>query len=349
VQLSPDQLASWSLGDFLAHLDVPPGVVSLLDAGYANTCCAPSMGVMSLANTLAFEQDWATMDGCAETSDMHTQDVGDAIADSLRALTDRVDWSRVRVNSPVVAVEQLDGGLVRVLCAKGAAPVLARVVIVAVPLKQLQAGAIRFAPPLEPRKAAAIARMPLYSARKVMLKYRAIDGVPPIWPADCESCIYADEVLPESWFHTNVPSSDGHRYHIVIGFSTARYRDAMVARFGANDAALALAFDAQLRHVFGASQQPPPDGHFVFDWSRDAPYVGMGYSHPTHAATGDFGAANAEMWAAFAAPERAARRVWAGEFCAHPHASMTLHAALFSGNAAANEALALLRATKANL
>jgi hypothetical protein len=86
-----------------------------------------------------------------------------------------------------------------------------------------------------------------------------------------------------------------------------------------------------------------------FDWSRDAPYIGMGYSHPSHAANGEFGLANADQWAAFAAPELAARRVWAGEYCAHPHASMTLHAALFSGAAAANEALALLRATKANL
>jgi hypothetical protein len=43
---------------------------------------------------------------------------------------------------------------------QGAPPVLARVVIVAVPLKQLQAGAIRFAPPLEPRK-----RPPLRACR----------------------------------------------------------------------------------------------------------------------------------------------------------------------------------------
>jgi monoamine oxidase len=344
VALSDAQRTSLSVGQYLhEHGVTGAGVLALLDAGYSNTVCAPSMGVMSLGNTFAFEQNWGAMDGCATSSDLHTVDCQHAMADAMRALTSRVDWARVRVNSPVVAVEQLTPTLTRVSCANGAPPVLARVVIVAVPLKQLQGAAIRFAPPLEQRKRDAIASMPLHSARKVLLKYRAIDGVPPIWPADCESCIYAEETLPESWFHPNVLSDDGHRYHIVVGFSTAKYRDAMAAQFGDNDAELARSFDAQLRRVFGPSRQPPPDGHFVFDWSRDAPYVGMGYSHPAQL-DGRFGRDNRDLWTAFAAPEPAARRVWAGEYTAYPHAAMTLHAALFSGKAAAHEALAMLRA-----
>lgn len=205
-----------------------------------------------------------------------------------------------------------------------------------------------------------------------MLKYRAVaaggNGVrrPPPWPRDCQNVIMADEMVPEAWFRQDVKSSDGNHYHLVTGFACARWRDAMVQRFGDDDDACCRAFDAQLRRVFAATAHAadvaPYCGGAVFDWSRDAPLVGMAYCSPSF---DDNETASVAHYEALAAPELGVGRFWsarrcsrvaralslshtcdarrAGEHASWPRAPMTAHAALYSGQFSAEHALAFLK------
>lgn len=127
----------------------------------------------------------------------------------------------------------------------------------------------------------------------------------------------ADEMVPEAWFRQDVASTDGHRYHVATGFATARWRDAMHEQFGVDDDACCRAFVVQLLRVFARRSAQDSDvvapycGGVVYDWTRDAPFVGMAYSSPSFRSSG---LSATQHYEALASPDADVARFWSESF-----------------------------------
>jgi len=157
-------------------------------------------------------------------------------------------------------------------------------------------------------------------------------------------------MVPEAWMQLNLESTDGSMYHLVTGFACGKWRDAMAARFGDDDAACCRALDVQLRRVFSATSSDPSAspyaGGMVFDWTRDVPFVQCAYSAPL--LTLDDNGVEIAHFPALAAPEPHLGRYWAGEHAAYPRAAMTAHAALYSGMFSSAQVLSHLKTSPTN-
>lgn len=204
----------------------------------------------------------------------------------------------------------------------------ARRVIITIPLALLQRNRVAFDPPLPPAKAAAIARLRVGAAIKLMLTFGRR-----VWPEDFFDAVCPGSPVPE-WWVKRYPVQDGDDppsplpTHAITGFLCGTFAERV--RAAGRDAALAGAL-AQLDAMFRTPADPHPasDAHLTTHWVDwdDEPWAGGAYSHPSLGAhVGDR--------AALAAP--CGRLFWAGE-ATHPAVNPCLQAALETGLRAALE------------
>jgi hypothetical protein len=254
----------------------------------------------------------------------------------------------VRTGWPVERVT-VDGDAVA-LTGPAGAQLRARRVVVTVPLALLQRGRVAFHPPLPPAKAAALGRVRVGRAMKIVLTFAAT-----VWPADFFDAVCPGCFVPE-WWVTRYPAAAAAAAargdeaesaaapaspsssspptppppHAITGFLCGAFADAALA---AGPAATLAAAQAQLDAMFASPASPAPASaafvhHHVANWD-DEPWAGGGYSHPSLGAwAGDR--------ASLAAPSHGGRVVWAGE-ATHPAVNPCLQAALDTGLRAARE------------
>jgi monoamine oxidase len=186
----------------------------------------------------------------------------------------------------------------------------ARHAIITLPLAVLQAGAVRFDPALPTMKQAAIARLAMRPALKLLLRFDEA-----FWPRDM-TFISADDPVPVWW---TVRRGEP----LLTGFATGRYAERLSAlgEEGALVRGLA-ALDAMFK---GAAGRRFVAGA-VADWGRD-PWAHGGYSSVPPGMHG--------MRAALAEPCGALH--WAGEATVTDSNPATVHGALRSGARAARE------------
>lgn len=206
----------------------------------------------------------------------------------LSALVDRIrDGLDVRTRHQVSLIQygaSRERGGVRVHCTNGDVFVCDQVVVT-VPITILQAGQIKFDPPLPSEKVKAIHRLKMSNALKVVMGFRA-----PFWPEDMFDAICIDCFLPEVWM------LDGHRQDIppdsaiqtsVVGFVAGEEAQAMSLMEEAD--VLARSLD-QLDTMFGTPAHPCPASTSyvsgqVLDWSKEENVRGA-YTYPCVGAHG---------------------------------------------------------------
>jgi len=183
-----------SLRQYLVDEGVPSRMLGMACAGYGNTAGGTSDSVPA-ASAMRLERAWRG-DGTELDPDFRMQDSFGVLVEHLS------QGLNIRLRSPVEAVvasppSTLSPSFVT-LHVRGGEAITARKAIVTVPLPVLKSGAIKFFPPLPPRKLAAINSMSFANGVKVVLKFR----VRP-WPAHCHGVVCADSFIPEMWMNNN--------------------------------------------------------------------------------------------------------------------------------------------------
>jgi monoamine oxidase len=184
--------------------------------------------------------------------------------------------------------------------------------ILTLPLAVLQAGAVRFDPPLPAARQQAIMGLAMRPALKILLRF---DNV--FWPRDM-TFISADDPVPVWWtVRRDAP--------LLTGFATGRYAERLSAH--GEEGAIARGLAALDAMFTGAASRQFMAGS-VADWGRD-PWARGGYSSVPPGMHG--------QRAALAEPCGALH--WAGEATVTDSNPATVHGALRSGARAAQEIL----------
>ncbi|KAK9823039.1 hypothetical protein WJX81_001999 [Elliptochloris bilobata] len=278
---------------------------------------------------------------------------------------------RLRLNWPVRRIEHGAGGAL--LHGRAGQQLRCRAAVVTVPLAQLQAGTIAFAPALPAAKAGALARLNMSNAVKVVLVFSRA-----FWPADFFDVVCTDSFIPEFWtttypsaphrsepaasdpapvWHPSQPehacraaessrrqgesSGEPRVAACLVGFAAGRRAEAMS---GMSESSIVLRALDQLDSIFGTAQaRRPATAAFLrahlADWSR-VPHIGGAYSYPSlHARVGDREALAAPVGGAL---------FFAGE-ATHAAVNPCLQAALETGARAAAQVAAALQRTLSSL
>ncbi|KAK9804891.1 hypothetical protein WJX72_010512 [[Myrmecia] bisecta] len=200
---------------------------------------------------------------------------------SLRSIVEHLAedlHGSVRLSCPIHRIEHSAHGAllhgpegVRIACQH---------VVVTVPVSLLQREQIVFAPALPEEKLAAIQRVKISNAVKVILAFSR-----PFWPAGFFDVVCTDSFIPEFWV-TDYPatstSADTQGLVAMVGFAAGLKAEEM-SHMRAS-AVVQKALD-QLDQVFGSGPQDrPATAAFVrahiADWSRE-PYIRGAYTYPT--------------------------------------------------------------------
>jgi monoamine oxidase len=192
--------------------------------------------------------------------------------------------------------------------------------IVTLPLGVLQSGHIRFAEPLDTRRARAIDRLGVGLLNKCVLRFDHS-----FWPADKDwiDFLGPTENLWADW--TNYRPATGQP--LIVGFNAARMADEVEGWSDRDTTASAL---AALRAMFG-SAVPDPIGAQISRWRQDPCALGA-YSFKA------VGSNRKDRKALFGA-DWDARLFFAGEATSADQPS-TVHGALMTGRLAASAVLA---------
>lgn len=222
----------------------------------------------------------------------------------------------IRLEHTVQRVEH-GGKEAKVTTNKGA--VVAKQVIVTVPLGVLKAGSITFAPELPQRKQNAIRKLGVGALHKTFLRFPKV-----FWPQKEDSIGYASERSGEWSEILNLFAV--HEHPILCGINSGAYAQQLEKM--SDDAVVAEAMKA-LRKLFGASI-PEPESKLLTRWGQDPFSVGA-YSHIPPGASGDHYDALAETIGD--------RLFFAGEATSQEYPGTT-HGAWLSGERAARRVLA---------
>jgi monoamine oxidase len=281
------------------------------------------------ASTRALAEEWDG--GAGGQTSRQFRPLG-GYARLLRALHRALDPARVRIHleTPAIAVRRSAAGCVveATNVPSGRLAVPARAVLVTVPVGVLQAGSLRFDPPLPPAKATALEGIVMGPVVKLILRFRTA-----FWER-LDDGRYADAAFfqraagrfPTFW--TQLPL----RAPLLVAWAGGPRADAL--RELDHSARVAAALD-DLALLFGPAADPRSEFEAAYghDWERD-PYARGAYSY---LATGASGAR-----AALAAPVDDAL-FFAGEATAGIGEAGTVAGALQSGERAAGEIAAVLR------
>ncbi|KAF8072874.1 PAO3 [Scenedesmus sp. PABB004] len=290
--------------------------LAVADACYANDFGA-SLGQLGLREMIVESQRWDS----GESYLIMDQSMSTLVARLAEGLT-------IRTGCPVTSVtHDAAGALLR---GPGGLALRARTVVITASLAVLQAGRIGFTPPLPADKVAAIRRLRMGNAAKVIVAFSRR-----FWPERLYDVVCTDCFVPEFWMTRHAVTDPAHeRLHACVGFIAGPRADALS---GMAPEAAAAAFVGQLDEIFGTPADPRPasDSYVkahVFDWARE-PWVGGAYTFPSLGA-------EAGDRAALAAPVGRAL-FFAGE-ATHTAVNPCMQAALETGERAAREVLAAL-------
>jgi monoamine oxidase len=220
----------------------------------------------------------------------------------------------VRTGATVVALADTGAGVAVRLA--GGDVVEGRAAIVTLPLGVLQAGAVRFDPPLAPARARALARLGMGTLEKLVMRFSR-----PFWEPALDWLVVAG-VADGLWFSL-VPATG---QPVLMGFRAGRAAQADAAL--PDSARLGRAMSG-LRAAFGAGL-PDPLALQVTRWYADPRARGSYSFLPVGATPEDRVALGGADWGG--------RLMLAGEACDVDHPA-TVHGALRSGRAAAQALL----------
>ena len=216
--------------------------LAVADACFANDfgCALADLG---LTETIAENTAW----DAGDTYLVPDRPFSDAVAHLAAGLPSGC----VRTGWPVTRVRVLDGSGGACLTGPGGATLHARRVVVAVPLAVLQAGAISFDPPPPPAKRAALGRVRVGGAVKVVLAFGA-----PFWPPDFFDAVCPGAFVPEFWVNSGrtprgVPGPPGATASLTAFLAGRRADEA--GRLGEQDVVQRCLeqLDAMLGELFG--------------------------------------------------------------------------------------------------
>uniref|UniRef100_A0A7S2P2V6 Amine oxidase domain-containing protein n=1 Tax=Leptocylindrus danicus TaxID=163516 RepID=A0A7S2P2V6_9STRA len=281
-----------SLLDYLQqNHQIPDRMMGLAIAGYSNTAGCSDLNEISYAASRAYERHWdehetemdvrlnsrVTMSGVVDIllRDIHVN-AKDRVAVRLNARVTDVDYSSSPVQTQKardkISDQENNRAPVLLTTADGAT-ISADACIISVPVTVLQDGDITFRPSLPQAKVEAFQMVGMRNAVKLMLKFRT-----PLWPAQLQSVVCADSVIPEMWFRkfdydttTNV--------HVAVCYLMDQAADALVQR-GQEEATKHAKL--QLQRMFRITAEEMEESFVdsvMFDWGAHDSIRG-GYSFP---------------------------------------------------------------------
>jgi monoamine oxidase len=295
--------ADMSLADYLRGCGLAAAALELADVLLAQTCCAPIGGL-----------------SCADLArEMRADHAGKAefrVEQGYAALLDHyAQGLRIRLGAPATAVRWGQSG---VTLETAAGEFTAARCVVALPASVLQAGDVRFEPPLSPAKRQAIAALRTEPATKLIYRFDA-----PLW--DAELTYMGHGGVASRWWTPGYGRPGAALICAYITAERAAALDALEER-----AALRLGL-VELGGLLGAGDIA---GRCLaarrVSWAAD-PYARGGYAHvPPGAAAARIELAAAEGDTLF----------FAGEASAYDSNPQTVHGAIESGWRAATELMA---------
>lgn len=300
-----------SLLQYLKDEGVSDKGMAMAEAGYANTV-GGTLRKISAARMCQSERNWS-VDGDGD----YRVDAGSTLEESvIAALARDVD---VKVRTPVSAVS-VKGDVFELTSPRGGGTAFrARAVVVTASVSALQRGALKFSPPLPADKQAAISSMECEPALKLLVKFSKR-----VWPAELHGIVCSDTFAPELWFDGTGP------WYATAFFTSDQARGvAAMTTDAAFDALL-----AQISEMFKCDAATWYQGGFLVDWGA-VPYIWGGYTTPSLKEL-------PEARHALASSLYGGRLCFAGE-ATDPHAFMTAHAAMRTGQRAAGEVVTALR------
>eukprot|EP00891_Asterochloris_glomerata_P008389 jgi/Astpho2/8389/e_gw1.00122.39.1_t len=239
-------------------------MVAIADACYANDfgCSIEQLGLREL---VLENRNWESGDTYL-VLDRSLRDVAAHLAASVQ--------SNIRLRWPVTFIRRDAGGVT--LQGPPGRQVRCRHVVVTCPLAVLQRGDVAFRPPLPAPKLAALDRVKMSNAIKVILVFSK-----PFWPPDFFDVVCTDCFIPEFWV-TTYPTAGGESLLCMTGFAAGTRAEEMSKM---RQGTVILKTLAQLDQMFGSFTDRHPatsayvQGH-VADWSRERWTQGA-YTYPT--------------------------------------------------------------------
>ena len=317
-----------SLKAYLESEAVPPELVAMACAGYANTA-GSTAAELDLRHTIVQERQWST-DG---DHDFLVHPSMLAVLRELAKGTDiRTNWPVSRVAYPAVGARAGAGAgagagaSVEVVCSNGA-KLAASAVVVTVPPPVLRNGDIEFVPPLAQARVDALHRVQFSNGAKVHLLFSER-----VWPSDADGVIFSDCFVPEMWFRSGRLPSGAGAYHLVTCFAMGSRADAIAALPDAVAIARAL---SQVCDVFDKDAHTKFVKGSCFAWSN-VPHIRGAY---TCSSVKERDGDRVTM-----AQPHGARVFFAGEATAghQGQSAMTLHGTLESGIKVAHDVIKML-------
>ncbi|GLC55793.1 hypothetical protein PLESTB_001029400 [Pleodorina starrii] len=238
--------------------------MAVADACYANdfACSLRQLGVREMIEE---NRGW----DCGESYLLMDRSMGAVVTHLARDANIKTNW--------VVSSIAYDNGGVRI-CAADGRVVRCRAALVTVPVSILQQGSIAFSPPLPAAKAAAISRVRMGNAIKVIISFSR-----QFWRDDMYDVVCPGAFVPEFWMLKRTATNPGvGTPNVVVGFVAGERADEV----GAMDPAEAQRrFLEQLDEIYGSATDPRPASSSVVkctvvDWSKD-PFVRGAYSYPS--------------------------------------------------------------------
>eukprot|EP00878_Enallax_costatus_P027136 GHUV01029188.1.p1 GENE.GHUV01029188.1~~GHUV01029188.1.p1 ORF type:complete len:433 (+),score=137.10 GHUV01029188.1:367-1665(+) len=185
----------------------------------------------------------------------------------------------IRTSFPIKSITYDNTGAI--LTGPNGAKLGCRKVIITAPLAVLQQERIAFRPALPAAKTAAVKRIRMGNAAKIIIAFNQR-----FWPERLYDVICTHTFVPEFWMTQHeVVDQQNKALHAVVGFLAGPRADAL-AHITADQAV--QQFLDQLDEIFGSPANPQPasssyvKGH-VFDWSREE-YIGGAYTFPSYGA-----------------------------------------------------------------
>lgn len=321
-----------SLAEWMRRRGATPRMLAIADACYANDFGC-SLRQLGLRETIEENRRWDS----GETYLLMDRSLVHVAARLAENLPLRLSW-------PVMRIEHGPEGAR--LHGPGGAVIRCRHVIVTVPLTVLQAGGLAFSPSLPSVKQAALSRIRMGSAVKILVSFSCA-----FWPQDMYDVVCCDCFVPEFWICDAPPAGHpdalpaataGHApathppaaQHAVTGFAAGE----RAVEIGAMDPDEAIrVFLRQLDEIFARGDDvAPASSAFVYgqvvDWAAE-PYIRGAYSYPSLGAElGDRDALAAPLGSTV---------FFAGE-ATHPAINPCVQAALETGSRAAAQVQAAM-------
>ncbi|KXZ54086.1 hypothetical protein GPECTOR_5g191 [Gonium pectorale] len=264
----PPPGADQSAEEFMKAHGFTARQVAVAEACYANDF-ACSLRQLGMRETIEENRKWDS----GETYLLMDRSMGHVISSLARGLE-----SSIRTNWHVASVDYAAPGGGVVIRAADGRVVRCRAALVTVPVSILQRGAIAFAPPLPPAKAAAIQRVRMGNAVKIVMSFSRR-----FWPENMYDVVCPGAWAPEFWM-LKYPAVDptAGTENCVVGFLAGERADEASALGAAESQARFL---TQLDEVFGTPADPRPASSSLVkatfvDWSQD-PYIRGAYTYPS--------------------------------------------------------------------